>query len=650
MRKSFSLFLASIWLGLFFSLPGCEPSSSTPKAKFPDLVLNNVSTNGVNFLKLRVENQGEGKVNTDKGLLRIFLEGEEALEIKLKDLPDSNYRTPGGKTNLLTGIRLSSERSHQVAVVLDPENAILESNEFQNTITKTIRPRMHSGPDFVIEELQLLQNDQVSIVVANIGNRVSAADFKLSVEVIIDNGIPSTFDVNLPALAPGLSTQLVPSNTFQINGPSFVEVKISSTDLFAELDNSNNISSKWLGRTIDLDPYRQLLSQNKLANRIQFTGPRGRKKYTEWTQGEKNDLMDAIKALEEEKNPSLSKPPRLRAGNEIGREDAWKIYIATIAQSLWVDVNNKVKWKLLNYSDKELSLLFDGSNLMSYVPANDRYKFDHVKGGGVTAWCPQIGYEFMENLGIVDSKPRKTLYKLTDWMVGHLIHINSSDDKATLYEYQGEPPVDKILYPLPDMAHVSTGCWGTTGLYNALLRTVNIPVELKEIRLKRERHSRPEFPSVNRSMAHGDDPYSFVVLPSGRAIPSDNMFYNLAEMEKNFIQPDLDCVGDRCNTVSEQASYNTGRNQRQTAFNFKGDGILYRLALRGEPFMDEFLSGVHQGNNLVVMAKPFFEKSKRKAMIAEMTQYLTDLGAGDLKKGKEIVTIRVERFLKNKKP
>ena len=53
--------------------------------------------------------------------------------------------------------------------------------------------------------------------------------------------------------------------------------------------------------------------------------------------------------------------------------------------------------------------------------------------------------------------------------------------------------------------HYTAGCWGTAGFLRALLRTVNIPVD---IGASPTAHALPGFPSEGLNLSHGDDPYT----------------------------------------------------------------------------------------------------------------------------------------------
>jgi hypothetical protein len=55
-------------------------------------------------------------------------------------------------------------------------------------------------------------------------------------------------------------------------------------------------------------------------------------------------------------------------------EDAWNMYLAHVAHSLKVEVQGLVPWSLSEYTDEEISLLFDSRYLLQFAPSNGLYK------------------------------------------------------------------------------------------------------------------------------------------------------------------------------------------------------------------------------------------------------------------------------------
>jgi hypothetical protein len=225
----------------------------------------------------------------------------------------------------------------------------------------------------------------------------------------------------------------------------------------------------------------------------------------------------------------------------------------------------------------------------------------------------------------------------------------SGENNSDLFGYEGLPPVDKVLYPLKGKLHKTAGCWGTSGLYGAVLRSINIPVKHQTIHLLNDLvHSRPEFPSVDRSIPHGDDPYTATLIPSGAVIPSSKMFYTLSEMATKFINPAVDCVGNQCNTIGDQASYNSSKDQWQLAYEYMADYILYEYAQYGAGYLNDSLRGPRIGGGIHELVKPYFTDAERATMVTVVENKVREIGGGNLDTGKSKVLARFNRFLENK--
>jgi hypothetical protein len=360
------------------------------------------------------------------------------------------------------------------------------------------------------------------------------------------------------------------------------------------------------------------------------------------------DLFRALGRLETGDPQILSEPPPLDARQSLAPSDAWQIYVAHVAQSLWVEARRAVPWRLVEFLPEQRDCLLGSRGLFQYDAAGDRYRVDPRTVGRVTPWNPRVCYEFLSNLGMIRASQAETIYALTDWMRGHLIHMSDGEDPLNLFGYAGPPPPDKVLYPLQGRLHKTAGCWGTTGLYVAVLRSANIPVVGATIRLGDGMHSHPVFPSVNLSLPHADDVYNRVLTPSGAVVPTPDHFCTLQEMQARFLAPALDRAGDRTHTVGEQASYNAGKRHLQLAYAYMADSLLYQYADEGPRYLDDSLRGPRQGGKVQEFALPYFGAAERAAMIAAVEERLRAMGGGDLEASKAKVIQRFRQFDANR--
>ncbi len=634
--------LGSCLLGLaLVGLTGC-PSSTLQ----PDLLPKQAFFDADNVLNVAFENQGDGAVPEGTGSLAIFIDGRAVGSYAFANLADQSFRDPGGSLTIRTNFRLAGT-NRRIAVVVDPMDEIAESNEFQNTLTRTLTPPALTGPDFIVGDLSLASDSSLRIEVTNVGSASSPAALAVRVRVIVDESVAADLTPTLPALAPGASTTIAPATPIVVASNSDVRVLLNANNLFDEIDDTNNIREELLPNGPSLAPYTALLAEPKIRDNLLWRFGSGTPQpYASWGATRQGDLNAALLALERGERIGLAAPPALLANNTISASDAWSIYLAHVAVSLWVEVNNKVPWSLLDATNGELDILFNSVNMMAFFPSTNLYQFQGNRMGSITPWNPQVSFEFMSNLRLIRGSQLETINALADWMRGHLLHISAGDDLNDLYAYAGMPPADKVLYPLEGRRHISAGCWGTTGLWGAVLRAVNIPAKQSTIAFPNGDHSRPEFPSVDRSMPHGDDMYSAVLLPSGAVIPSASLMYTLADMNTKFLSPALDCEAGTCNTVGEQASYNSGKAQIEMAYTHMAD---FLLNLADDPaLLDDHLRGPFVGGSVQEFVYPYFSDAERAAMAAALAARLTEIGDGDIAAGHSVVSARRSRFAQNK--
>lgn len=627
-----------LYFCLLIVLSGCQKPELVPEELFFD---------SKNVLNVTFKNEGEGEVPANKGILAIYIDGWPIGQYRFSDLPDQSFRDPGGSVDVRTNFRMAG-LNRRIAVFVDAYEEIDESNEFQNTLSRTMTPPVMEGPDFIVSDLRLGSGNALEIVVKNIGTANSPPDLPVRIRIIVNENVAADLTPTLPSLTVGGSTVITPDLPIVISLNSRVRVLLNTNNLLDELDRTNNVRREIFPSSFALEPYTTLLSQPKIKNNIIWQGIGGIENYSSWSSNQRTDLDNAILALEKQEPQALSAPPALLDGNYISAEDAWKIYVAHVAQCLWVEVHGEVSWHLNDFPDDQLAYLLDSRKLMVYSSSTNRYIFYTYLMGNITAWNPRICYECLSNLKMIKSSQLETIYALTDWMRGHLLHLSGSDDLTEQFGYAGPPPADKVLYPLEGRHHKTAGCWGTSGLYGAVLRSVNIPVERVNITLNGGTHSRPAFPSVDRSMPHGDDVYTGTLTPCGAVIPTSKIFYTSAKMNAKFINPVVDCVGGECNSVGEQASYNAGKDKLQLAYDYMADFLLYHYSTQGAEYLDGTLRGPRRAGQVHEFINPYFTAEERAAMISAVENRVEEIGDGDLEAGKAKVIARWDRFYRNK--
>ncbi len=633
--------ILGLFLLLTFAMGKCENQR-------PDLVPRKISFNSKNVLEVTFENQGKAKVPQGQCIVSIYINGEKEGSYDLNNLADQSFRKPGSRYTIKTNFKMDDE-VRRIGFEVDAWEDVKELNEVQNELTQTVTPSYISGPDYIIKDLFLNKKDELRIKVQNWGHTPSPKDMKVSLKVLVNDKTKANFSHKLPSLPAGHTNVVKPPNPVTITNNSEVRALISTDSLHDEIDNRNNVREEIIPDGPPFHAYKVLLNRPHIADNLKWEGSKGVKKYPNWINKRKRDLKKAILRLEEGRPCQVSKPPALDGDQTISSSDAWAIFLAHVAQTLWVEKNRLVKWRLRGMTDKQLTYLLDGRKFVNYFPNKGRYEFNSSRMGSVTLWNPRICYRFLANFDLIKQDHLKTIYALSEWMRAHLVHSHGDANHSKIYNYSGMPPVDKVLYPLEGKSHFTDGCWGTTGLYHAILRTVNIPVEQKTVEYELGHHSRPYFMTVDKTMSHSDDLYTKLLRPSGEMIPISEIFYSASEMKKKFLDPAKDCKGsNNCNSKVEQAAYNARKAELSASWEHRGDYLMNEYSIYGVERVRNLLKGIERGETKMSYVKPIFPKKRREKIIKEIRARLQVLGNGDEDAGGRIVERRFERFEDNR--
>ncbi|MBI5698937.1 hypothetical protein HZC35_01325 [Candidatus Saganbacteria bacterium] len=259
---------------------------------------------------------------------------------------------------------------------------------------------------------------------------------------------------------------------------------------------------------------------------------------SDWSPAMKEMLFQFLIIYETGGAYPYNEPPVPQAGSDdyttiLSQYDGWHLYLANIAFSLFVEANRLVPWRITSYTSEQLAILFDNYEIFSHGDFDLRFRM-------ATAWNPKYCYDFLVARNMIKENQTLTVYALTDWTRKYLRHIKAEDPPLhTIYEYNGAPPIDKILTPRYSDTRfiwqsIIYGCHGTTAVFKSVLRSINIPV--KEGSFPETRaggwHSRAVFPTVGggTGIIHSDD------LQSAKSfglyyIPNDVLFLGRTELE-----------------------------------------------------------------------------------------------------------------------
>lgn len=264
------------------------------------------------------------------------------------------------------------------------------------------------------------------------------------------------------------------------------------------------------------------------------------RKISSWTQAERDSLTAAYNLLSTQGSAGLSESspqtPNISGANvtqaRYTTNTAWAYWVAFVAQSLVVEVEQKVPWSVVGFSDRELAMLFHSKSLyFGLVGDGTVYIRDYISGTyaapagaapvaaegplSVTLGDPGRLFAFLRDTGLIDSSTRGTTERVANWARLNMVHYLGGNDTANLakhWQYEGFSPVERVISGTsnPDVvsptqpSHWTAGCWGTSGFLNLVLRTANIPV----VTFQRSGHALPYFTRDSVYLTHGDDPYN----------------------------------------------------------------------------------------------------------------------------------------------
>jgi len=243
----------------------------------------------------------------------------------------------------------------------------------------------------------------------------------------------------------------------------------------------------------------------------------------------------------------------------LSKADAWAYFKASVAQSLTIEMQQQVAWSLQGYATDQLAQLFDGREMFRWNGIPEGYRINSMHGHLVPA-PPSFSYAFLGSNGLLGHTRIDTIGRLVGWCRDNLVHFSGGTTAANMedqWQYRGFPPLSRVIngtvrlsMPASGMKHRTAGCWGTVGLFRALLRAVNIPVKL----VSNAGHAQPWFMSEGRYLSHGDDPYN--------ALTSSEPPYPATEL---FIDQSIFDVWYGPGVSAEKRKDNIGRRPRELA-------------------------------------------------------------------------------------
>ena len=257
-----------------------------------------------------------------------------------------------------------------------------------------------------------------------------------------------------------------------------------------------------------------------------------------WTASMRRDLVKRLVALLQGNvvfDPTQVKTPRNIFEDDddglpttiLREQDAWNIFVSHIANSLALDLSGKLNWSITDYSWGQLLILLDSRSFFEWSHGIRGYYINIYVSGYVTPTYPGIVHGFLNANNIIRGDLRgdrlDSIGALLNWCRGNLHHFSKEASMGNMenqWQYRGWPPVRRMIEGTPnndlDPAYTDSrkcrrtaGCWGTTGFIQAVLRVINIPVQLVILGWGWSRmHATPHFVTEGMYLSDGDSPYN----------------------------------------------------------------------------------------------------------------------------------------------
>ncbi|GAB3333939.1 hypothetical protein GCM10027299_41850 [Larkinella ripae] len=268
------------------------------------------------------------------------------------------------------------------------------------------------------------------------------------------------------------------------------------------------------------DLFDWLIAHPRIANSISWQEPTGTRSWPSWSGLQQIELWIAFVkcwegnsiAVADVPTNQLSRTDNAYFYTVLSAADAWAYYKASVAQSLVVEIKKLVGWSVLNYPVDQLGQLFDSRD-MFWWQADPAGYFIRSDQGWATPSAPWRSYKFLKDNSLITNNRLHSTHRLLDWCRSNLMHFEgppTAGNAEDIWRYRGYPPIIRILngtidpnVPVFGKRHWTAGCWGTVGFLRAILRTINVPVQL----VRGENHAQAWFMADGLYLPNGDDPY-----------------------------------------------------------------------------------------------------------------------------------------------
>ncbi len=310
------------------------------KALLPDLTVTDLFLNPQRKLAVTIANIGDAPLPLPGGNLKILVDRSLKGSYVLGSLSDQPLLPKTGSLTLNTPLTIIGRHEIDAQVTVPPE--VKESNEENNRLTK-ILDGLPMGPDIVVSDLDLTEDLELVILLANAGELDLKKGVTVRIRIFMNGRKISEFEhfVSEPLKAKfGNQHAIDPPNRVTLAGISKVKVFISPKSPSDDARLENNV----LERTFVIFPFRigpqgrEEFSFSFYTTRPWGEGQTERVKAESRWEGEASSLMLSFKKSGAFRGaPTLSGRSPLKAEfpisfEESQKESFWSIVVTNLLE------------------------------------------------------------------------------------------------------------------------------------------------------------------------------------------------------------------------------------------------------------------------------------------------------------------------------
>jgi hypothetical protein len=315
-----------------------------------------------------------------------------------------------------------------------------------------------------------------------------------------------------------------------------------------------------------LAPYVSLLQENPpITNSIDFCNTSKDFQQTLW---------EKIRLAEKTSNPPMAPAPASFDSVEseqyfidLTREEAEEIYAAQVAHNLWLDKQNVVPWKLVEYDQSELQKLLGAeTRFWTWLPKEGKFEIGYLMNNS-----PAETYSVVNQ--IVDFGDLANQKSALQKILISLRKIRHGDEN-----FCKDPIIIKTVQQMFEDKISQFGCQSTSPYFVELANSLNIPGETHRGYYGGVGHRGVSFELTNQVLAHGDDVYGSYLMNT----PSEEVWDSYEYWEKEIFNHPI------YSGIDSEAAFNSKKHEIENSVTHIAKGLLRSYCIDGRARLDKY--------------------------------------------------------------